>query len=246
MTSQVMALAPMDFEHQLRCMCDAAYERQIPPDSTLERIFRGELPQADVRAWFLGRWNRVLILAQHVLPNLLRRCPDLTARVALCPAIAVEYGNGDLDRAHPTMYRRFVCALGTAEEQFAERLSAVPALDEQVARVESMTWLELLGQFLGRETVGPKVFDGLASALKKHYGVSDRDLEWFAVHGVQDVADSDVIFGLARRYGDSVAAQAEIRTALTSWFEESPYCYRFCTSSYRFAKAPPRHASASG
>jgi pyrroloquinoline quinone (PQQ) biosynthesis protein C len=238
MMSQVTALSPAEFESQIRHLCDSAYDRAVPEGSTLERIFRGELPRADVREWFMGRWNLVLILNQYILPNLMRRCPDLSARAALWPAIAVEFGGGDQEKAHPTLYRRFVCALGATEEQFPERLSLASGLEEQVARVESMTWLQLLGQFLGRETVGPKVFDGLARALKDHYGLSERDVEWFVVHGVQDVEDSDVVFNLARQYGESAAAQAEIRAALAAWFDGSPYCYGFCRAGHRFARSP--------
>jgi pyrroloquinoline quinone (PQQ) biosynthesis protein C len=193
-----------------------------------------ELTLEEARQFWTERWNAVLILNQHILPNLVRRCPDFDARVAIWPGIAVEYGNGDLSCSHPVLYQRFLLALGVPIEHCPMRLSLEDAA-EQVRRIEQQSWHQLLGRFLGRETVGPKVFPNIEAALVRAFALSSHDLAWFSRHGAHGVHDADVVFALCRRYGQGAAQQEKILAGLHGWFDESPYCYRFGAIALSYA-----------
>ncbi|WP_394842265.1 iron-containing redox enzyme family protein [Pendulispora brunnea] len=214
------------FESELRRSCDAAYLRPSARDNPMRELVEGRLPIAEARRFWAGRWTRVLVLNQHILPALLRTCPDLESRANLWRSISVEYGEGKYERSHPVLYTRFLKALGLAEDpHYPSKLPDDPETRRLVLAVENASWLELLGAFLARETVGPKVFGIIADALRASYGLSDADVEWFTVHAVGDLDDANDIFDLARQFGTNPEARERIRAAMLAWFDaNSEYC----------------------
>jgi pyrroloquinoline-quinone synthase len=219
-------LRDFDFESELRHSCDAAYLRPSAKDNPMLALMEGRLSVAAARRFWVGRWNRVLVLNQYILPALLRACPDLESRASLWRSISVEYGEGSYERSHPVLYTRFLKALGAAEEpHYPSKLPDDAETRRLVLAVESSNWLDLLGGFLARETVGPKVFGLIAAALRASYGLTDADVEWFTVHAVGDLDDANDIFDLARRFGASAEARERIRAAMLAWFDGNfEYC----------------------
>jgi len=237
---------PHDFERALRRMCDHVYVQPGAADNPMLRLVQGRLDISDARRFWGGRWTRILVLSQHLLPALLRVCPDLESRADLWRSISVEYGAGDYGRSHPVLYARFLKALGLPEEAYPPELDVNDSEARRlVAAVESASWLELLGGFLARETVGPKVFGAIADALRLSYGLTDHDVEWFTVHSVQDQDDADDVFGLTRRFGATAEAQTAIRTALLRWFDGNPeYCCALAPPETTFEHAERRDTAA--
>jgi len=237
---------PDDFERELRRLCDDVYVQPGAPDNPMLRLVEGRLDISEARRFWGGRWTRILVLSQHLLPALLRACPDLESRADLWRSISVEYGEGDYGRSHPVLYARFLKALGVPDDAYPARLDEGNDSEARrlVAAVENASWLELLGGFLARETVGPKVFGTIADALRRSYGLSEQDVEWFTVHSVQDQDDADDIFDLTRRFGTTPEAQSAIRTALLRWFDGNPeYCCALATPGTQFEQAD-RHEAA--
>ncbi|MCG8424401.1 MAG: iron-containing redox enzyme family protein [Proteobacteria bacterium] len=233
------ALSVDEFEKHLRSLCDRAYERPSSPDNPVMKLMQGELSIEEARQFWGGRWNRVLLLSQYVLPNLIRRCPHHDMRVELWPSVSVEYGGGDLAQSHPVLYRDFLTAIGIPEAECSFTLPADdPAIAREIDRLDGYDWLELLGRFLGRETVGPKVFPMIEEALAKAFGLDEHALAWFRVHGIQDQEDADDVFKVVRRYAITAEAQAKIEQAVQSWFDDSPeYCCAVGSMSYFYAAA---------
>ena len=237
---------PHDFERELRCLCDDVYVQPGAAENPMLRLIEGRLDITEAQRFWAGRWTRILVLSQHLLPALLRACPDLESRNDLWRSVSVEYGEGDHARSHPMLYARFLKALGLSEDAFPAQLDALKDAEARrlVAAVENASWLELLGGFLARETVGPKVFGSIADALRRSYGLSEQDVEWFTVHSVQDQDDADDVFELARRFGTTAEAQAAIRTALLRWFEGNPeYCCALAAPGVQFEQADRTEAA---
>jgi pyrroloquinoline quinone (PQQ) biosynthesis protein C len=227
------------FESELRTLCDAAYQRPSPPDNPMLRLLDGRLSRAEAQEFWLGRWDLVLILNQIVLPRLLEHCPDVDARVALWSSIYPEYGNGRLRHAHPILYQRFLRALGVPAAACPLQIDRDKrSVVIRIAIVEAMDWLELLGRFLARETVGPKVFPLIEEGLARSFGLGGADLDFFTVHSRQDQEDADTVFKLAARYGTSPVACQRIRTAAANYFEAEPaYCRALGPITYHYAEA---------
>jgi len=225
------------FESELRRLCDVAYLRPSAQDNPMLELVEGRLPIAEARRFWVGRWNRVLVLNQHILPALLRTCPDLESRANLWRSISVEYGEGKYERSHPVLYTRFLKALGLADPYYPSALPEDAETRRLVLAVETASWLDLLGAFLARETVGPKVFGTIARAVRASYGLTDADVEWFTVHAVGDLDDANDIFDLARRFGVSAEARDRIREAMLAWFDgNSEYCCALGPIPIRYAR----------
>jgi threonine synthase len=235
-------LAPAAFEQQLRELCDQVYATpsRLGVDNPMVRLRQGQLSRTEARDFWAARWNRVLVLTRYILPNLLRRSPDFRHSVTLCRSIQVEYGGGDFDKAHPVLYRRFLSALGVPPTSCPMSLPMDdPAVLRDVRRIEEQSWLELVGEFLARETVGPKVFAGIAGELRRQFGLTDDDVAWFTVHAAQDQDDADDMFRLVRSLGVTASAQRTLRSAMLGWFENNPwYCCDLGETVVRFTKEP--------
>jgi pyrroloquinoline quinone (PQQ) biosynthesis protein C len=214
------------FVNELREICERAYARKSPDDNPIRRLVRGELTRREAQSFFCPRWVNVLILSQYVLPRLIETCPDVTARSVLWRAVLPEYGGGDPKAAHPTLYRNFLVALGCERSAYAPVLPEnEPELTERIAQIERRDWLESLGHFMGRETVGPRVFGAIAAHLRTSFNLQEDDVCFFAVHAAQDVEDSETMFALAERYGTADDSRARLLRGLTSYFDfEVNYC----------------------
>lgn len=219
-------LGALEFEQELRRCCDAAYHRKSDPGNPMLALTRGKLSREAALTFWGERWNRILVLNQVLLPALLRKCPDLVSRAMLWRSISVEYGEGEYERSHPALYLRFLKALGVAREPLTcmDAVEGGSALG-LTASVQHASWLELLGGFLARETVGPKVFGTIRRELQRQFDLSAEDVDWFTVHEGQDLQDADDMFALARRFGGTAAAQETLRSAVLSWFDANrEYC----------------------
>ena len=226
--SLAVPATPQEFERGLRAACDDAYERSLTLANPLTKLVDGTMTREDARRFWGPRWYGVLLLTQHILPGVLRRCPDFDVRrgaVAGDPRSSTAMATSE--QAHLTHYRRFLAALDIPPDQCPNHLPRDrPDLEAAARAIDNQSWLELLGRLLGRETVGPKVFPIVEQLLGSRLGLSSEALTWFRAHVGQDEEDADVLFRIARRYGTTDDSQAAIMRALQGWFDDSPYCYR--------------------
>ncbi len=215
------------FQEELGRICAEAYRRPGAPTNPMKKLVRGQLTIEEARAFWWARWPGVLFNNQFLWPQLLRRCPDLDARVQLWPAISVEYGQSKLSESHPILYRQLLLGLGIPEQDcsFASTQALSAQFAPKLAKLEAQGWHELLGGFLARETVGPAVFGRIAQALERSFGISGQALSFFTVHAGQDEEDSRLVMELVARYGTTHETRELICKGVQNYFaEETSYC----------------------
>jgi len=227
-----MGEASSEFELELRRIADGFFERPGMPDYPLKALQEGNLPLESLRRWYTEdrHWERsYLFFNQCLLPTLLEKCPDEEGRASLWSLIEFEFGAGRVEHAHPNYMRRFYMSIGVPEDQLPLSLDLSDALIRQeYDRLQAADFLELLvGRFLAAELVGPKVFAAYVDALKVHYGLTDEDVEFFTIHGNQDVSDADVLFKMISRYARTADKREMVRASLQKYFDRDrakSYC----------------------
>ena len=210
------------FEKELRGMCDMFFERTDLPDFPFADLSKGNLSKEQLRDFYIEQrwWETSMIFSGTVLPLLLQRCPDATGRARLWELIDAEYGCGELRYAHGMLARQFLLGLGIPERELSIALPMDEKIKKIVDQLESKSFIELLaGNFLGPETVGPKVFGSYAAMLMDHFAMTKEQVKFFSVHGEQYKNDSNVLFELTARYACTEKDQELARRALREHYE---------------------------
>jgi len=220
------------FELELRRIADGFFDRPSMPAYPLKALQQGILPLESFRRWYTEErhWERsYLFFNQCLLPTLLQKCPDEEGRALLWGLVEFEFGAGQLERAHLNCMRRFYISIGVPEDQLPLSLNLSDTLlRDEYDRLQAADFLELLaGRFLAAELIGPKVFALYVKALKLHYRLTDEDVEFFTIHGNQDVDDADVLFKMVSRYAKTEDQREMVRGSLQKYFDRDrakSYC----------------------
>jgi pyrroloquinoline-quinone synthase len=150
--------------------------------------------------------------------NALGICPDERIQFVLAQILHDEYGNGNLARTHPAVYRKFLTALAVPEEQW--RLE--PAFEELRLYIDSMMRLTQSGDWLAAvAAVGiasewpiPKLYGDFLRGLRTVPGIVEDDLELFVSHIGIDEEHSRLMREALMPYAESSIDQARIRTGV--------------------------------
>ena len=216
------ALTPIAFEKELRDLCDKFFERPDLPYYPFAALCDGKLTKVQLKNFYIEQkwWDTSLIFSGTVLPLLLERCPDSAGRAQLWELIGPEFGSGELALSHAMLAKRFLQALGIPEHELPWTLAQSDQRRRVISEIESKSFIELLAcNFLGPETVGPKVFGTFARMLQEQLGMSKDEVAFFDVHGEQDKADSDILLRLVASYAATSEDQEIVRRALAEHYE---------------------------
>jgi len=187
----------------------------------VEQCRAGQLTLAQVRVLgaqmykFCHEFPSFLALA-------LASCPQEDARIVIGENLWEELGEGDLQRAHAALFRRFTRALGLDDAQ----LSAVPALPETSALIN--TYRNLSDHYGVLGILGALCYasEGIVAALYTHIQTGllqaasfDRDaLMFFEVHIHVDSGHADklesVLLPMLVAPQDELLVEEAVRTAL--------------------------------
>jgi pyrroloquinoline quinone (PQQ) biosynthesis protein C len=216
------------FELEMRRLVDSKYMRPAKPDNPIRKLINGELSLQEVKAFYLGLLDSLDVFNRVLISRLLETAPNPEVRSEVLPVLAVEFGP-PVESAHPTIFWNFLKAIGST----AEEIRPHPDLEngpcrEEVALIRNMSWCELLARILVGETQGPVVFPLIANALKRHYGLKDRDVFYFTLHAAHDKRDTEILFRLLVREARTAADRKAVIDTIERTFDQGRYKFTGC------------------
>jgi len=150
--------------------------------------------------------------------NALGISPDERIQAVLADILWDEYGNGDITRTHPAVYRKFLKSTGIPESEW----SIEPRFPELVLYIETMMRLTQQGDWLAAAAaVGiasewpiPRLYGDFLKGLRTIPGVKEDDLELFVSHIGIDEHHSQLMREALSPYAVSADGQARIRAGV--------------------------------
>lgn len=219
--------SPKSFELSLRQMVDQKFERPVDGASPIARLIQGKLPIEECRNLYVSLWPSLMVFNRVLLARLIERAPSVEFRVGLMEVVAPEFGRRVCD-AHPVFFRTFLEAIGVKEElRWDFDLETGPCQDE-VRMLRKASFSELLARLLVGESVGPKVFESVAAALHKHYGIAHKNLTYFSVHAKHDKRDTEILFDLLGRAATTLEDQKAAVDLMNHSYEWGRYKLYAC------------------
>ncbi|WP_394842266.1 iron-containing redox enzyme family protein [Pendulispora brunnea] len=199
------------------------------------------LPLEECQAFYSGIRDGLAVFNRVLLGRLLEESPTERARSELLPVIAVEFGP-PASAAHPAIFKRFLRSLGVPESETHESADLLEPTNACAAEVEAlcnMSWCELLARLLVGETQGPVVFPVILDALRRNYGLSSFDVQYFSIHATHDKKDTEILFDLLARTVKSQADEDAVLRVVDEAFDGGRYLVTGCrlepSPRYRFA-----------
>ena len=147
--------------------------------------------------------------------NTLGICPDETVQFVLADIVYDEYGEGDLSKTHPAVYRRFLHALDVPVEEYSQ----APIFPELQMYIDSMMRLSQGGHWISAAAaVGiasewpiPEMYARFLKGLRTIPGIKEEDLELFSSHIGIDEHHSKMMRDALLPYAEIPEGQFQIR-----------------------------------
>jgi pyrroloquinoline-quinone synthase len=229
---EIVREAASEFEERLWDIVD---ERVAALAPVYGPMLEGRLTRPKLAHWA----NQVYLYVRpfkRFLSAIHSNCDDPDAEAFIIENLWEEVGEGRPGRDHPAIMRRLPVALGVPPGE-VDRLAPDPETQATIEYFHRLCreswWVEALaavgigveGSFLarpGREI--PPAAIGLAPILRDKYGLSEEAVEFFALHGVDDVEHSRRAMEIVRRHTATPQERdrvtAAVRAAaerLTAW-----------------------------
>jgi pyrroloquinoline-quinone synthase len=150
--------------------------------------------------------------------NALGIAPDERLQYVLADILHDEYGNGDITRTHPAVYRKFMKAVQVPESDY----SIEPRFPELSMYIETMMRLTQSGDWLAAAAaVGiasewpiPRLYAGFIKGLSAVPGIEPDHLELFSSHIGIDEHHSQLMRGALTPHAETAEGQARIRAGV--------------------------------
>jgi pyrroloquinoline-quinone synthase len=116
------------------------------------------LPEVQVLAVQMYKFSKEF---NRILASILSRCPDENAQLVIMDNLFDEMGQGDLNQAHPELFRRFTREIGIADDA----LAIAPTAQETLNMIA--TYLDIPHQYGYLAALGAVCFasEGIVSSL---------------------------------------------------------------------------------
>ena len=129
--------------------------------------------------------------------NTLGITPDENIQFVLSQILHDEYGEGEIERSHCALYRKFLFALNIQKDELEEP-DIIPELQTYISTMMELTqsedWLAAVAAVgVASEYPIPKYYELLLQGLRKIPDVCDDDLELFIGHVGLDLEHSKMI-----------------------------------------------------
>ena len=181
----------------------------------LERFGDGDVSEEGVST-FAVQYYRHVRASRLYLASLISNCGhDEKLQLALAEILFDEYGHLNPDETHPALYRRFLEALGLAEEEW-EAPPAIPEIQLYVSAHRELTRdpdvrLGLGAMGPASEWPVPPIYVRLTEGLKKATDLPDDALEIFTSHVTMDVTHARIIMDAIAPYAEDDDGQEKVR-----------------------------------
>jgi pyrroloquinoline-quinone synthase len=147
--------------------------------------------------------------------NALGIAPDERLQFVLAEILYDEYGNGDLSRTHPAVYRKFLKATGVPMSEW----TLEPRFHELAVYIATMMRLTQSGDWLAAAAaVGiasewpiPRLYGAFLKGLRTVEGLVEDDLELFTSHIGIDEHHSQMMRDVLAPYAETDEGRARIR-----------------------------------
>lgn len=156
---------------------------------------------------------------QHYLHNI-----ALVKGLVLC--MVKNAANNDLyehfreqfneEQYHPELAKKFGIAVGLADKDFEEATPVFECLAHTSAVIRGMflgTPAETRTGALVNESMVCRYSEEFDACLRRHYGLGDRECQFFTVHAVADVEHTKAAAAVVARYATSPREQRAVREA---------------------------------
>jgi len=191
--------------------------RWLPDHPVIGKLQRGELTRRQIA----GMMGQIYVQTTEVvrwLGALYARCPIKEVRREIFNnLLEEELGHFSGTDAHFYLARRVGEAAGATRGEM-ESVKRLPATERIIKLGEHMffeqeDWVAAFGTAFGFEYQSPMAFGAIAEALKKSYGMSDHDVEFFSVHVTADEDHTGAIVKVIEEYASAPDTHAKVKEA---------------------------------
>jgi len=199
-------------------------DRWLPGHPVVGKIERGELTRGQIA----GMMNQIYLQTCEVvrwLGYLYAKCPVMAVRREVFNNLAEEeLGLFSGTDGHFHLAGRVAVAAGADPKQL-DAAPLQPATASLIRLGDDMfyrnpNWVVNFGTAFGFEYQSPMAFGALADGLRKSYGMSDKDVEFFTVHITADEDHTGGIVRVLDAHATTEETRAEVRTAAFTYAEE--------------------------
>ena len=197
--------------------------RWLPEHPVIGKLERGELSRQQIA----GMMGQIYVQTTEVvrwLGALYAKCPVKEVRREIFNnLLEEELGHFSGTDAHFYLARRVGEAAGATREEM-EATKLLPATERVIKLGEHMffeqdDWVAAFGTAFGFEYQSPMAFGAIATALKKSYGMSDHDVEFFSVHVTADEDHTGAIVRVIEKYATGPDTHDKVKQAAWKYGE---------------------------
>lgn len=193
----------------------------LPEHPVIGKIERGELTRGQIA----GMMNQIYLQTCEVvrwLGYLYAKCPVMAVRREIFNNLAEEeLGLFSGTDGHFHLAGRTAVAAGADPKKLDAALllpatAALIRLGEQMF-YEHPNWVIGFAAAFGFEYQSPMAYGALAKALKKSYGMSDKDVEFFSVHVTADEDHTGAIVRVFEKYATDEETRRQIKEVVCEY-----------------------------
>lgn len=213
------------FRAQLEAVVTARHSRLNP---FMEKWVRGELTRQQLGAWAAQHYQYVSQFPRWCA-TVYGDCPDPDARDFLLENIVEE----ESGTKHIDLLIRFAeaCGVSRAEVVNARQLPTTRALTAWCYEIARKPFhVAAAGLLVGLESQVPGIYQRSLPPLKAHYGFTDREVAFFAIHIEADQVHGERGYQIVERHCATPERQAE---ALEAVREATEMRWQYMTGVYR-------------
>jgi pyrroloquinoline-quinone synthase len=198
--------------------------RKYASHSIIQGLTAGAYTRDNLKHWAIQKYFQV---DQHIraFGAIYANCPDRKVRRMLVENLIDE--ETDLrcgSDSHAALCLRFAKALGATDDEIATS-RMIPEVADYVTWViefckNSPFIVGLAALSLAGESQVPDAMRAAVRGLQQHYGLGERDVEFFTVHIGGDEEHSGVAEALVREYAATDETQAQVRDAVKTFCDK--------------------------
>lgn len=180
----------------------------------LKRFATEPLTLDQIRTFGLQHYQLVKVFVTY-MTNLLPKFPDGNGNRYFGPIFHDEFGQWTIFRSHAALYRNFLKALGLEDEAWGR----VRLLPETAWFIEAHLEITRSKEFLiGLGAIGPAhefsipiMFGDLVAGLRRNTQLSDKEIEYFLMHIIEDVEHAKLFNEAIAHYAAEAEGQEKVR-----------------------------------
>ena len=216
---------PSPFRSQLEAAVKAKHSRLNP---FTEKWVKGELTRAQLGSWACQHYQYVSNFPRWCA-TVYGDCPDPEARDFLLENIIEE----ESGTKHTDLLIRFAeaCGASRAEVENARQLPTTRGLTAWGYEMSRQPFhIAAAGLLVGLESQVPGIYSRNLPPLKTHYGFTDHEVEFFAIHIVADEVHGERGYQIVEKHCTTPERQAE---ALDAVRQATEMRWQYMTGLYR-------------